>query len=837
MRSSLLFSICVLFIGASEGKDVLFTFTGGSYEGYETWRWDKMTHLGFWTAPGDDVRAIAQKNDVKLFQDAGVPDRKTWANATAREEYANQKANQVTQNRLDGVFFDFEGTALSSKEKEGYTALAKAVSDKLRPLNASIMICVGGRPSYEFRDYDYSGLAEASDFLFIMGYDMHFWDDYSCVTKGTCSPAEAPIKDLKLGIEEYLAKVSPEKLVLGLPWYGQRYTDIVVPWNEGQIDYKDVLAAFDAGIVEEQHFDQDSQSWRIKCKGGCLSGKGGNIVWYDDGETLAKKYALAGENSLGGVGMWKADDLPVPGPDGTDPHAANRTAMWNAIVSWNDDASRRIPTESAATIYLTSNTFPSKSAPARLSKSSVTFNVTSPDDSIATLSFDPKKGRRQTLLGFGGAITDAVAHVFNEMSAKRQEEAAEALWGESGQRYNLVRMTIGSTDFSTGIYNYNENDGNLNQSMFSLDHDKKQIIPLAKTALSKNPSLEILSSPWSPPGWMKKGWLTRKGYMRNSAKPGMIQSDEMFESYALYISKYIAEMKSEGLNVTRITIQNEPDSADHQFLASYPCCNFNGTGEGEFLRDHLGPRIRKDHEDVKIYIHDGQKYHDVPIKTRVDAILAALGGLESGFVDGVAFHWYGNNLQNYQYLAELAAAYPNLPLLATEATLQDPRTQLDPWGEAQKYAIDIIGDLNNGAEGWIEWNVLLESDGGPTCIGPTETKVCTPEIGHCDAPLLYKKSSDEIEYRGTYHFMAHFSRFISRGDVAVNGTVTLPKGSKGDTPLQCTAAVSPDGTSMTVVVLNTDKKETLQYYLDVGIDGLALVSVPPRSIQTIQIKL
>ena len=99
----------------------------------------------------------------------------------------------------------------------------------------------------------------------------------------------------------------------------------------------------------------------------------------------------------------------------------------------------------------------------------------------------------------------------------------------------------------------------------------------------------------------------------------------------------------------------------------------------------MGPRIRKDHPDVKIYIHDGQKFHDVPIKNRVDNILSAVGGLESGFVDGVAFHWYGDNLKNFQYLGDLRDAYPELPLLATEATLKDPRTQTDPWGEAMKY--------------------------------------------------------------------------------------------------------------------------------------------------------
>ena len=101
--------------------------------------------------------------------------------------------------------------------------------------------CVGARPSYEFRSYDYAGLANATEFLFIMGYDAHFWDDYTCVTKGTCSPAEASIKDLSLGVQQYLQEVPGDKLVLGLPWYGQLYTQLVLPINRGQVDYKAVL--------------------------------------------------------------------------------------------------------------------------------------------------------------------------------------------------------------------------------------------------------------------------------------------------------------------------------------------------------------------------------------------------------------------------------------------------------------------------------------------------------------------------------------------------------------------------------------------------------------------
>ena len=308
-----------------------------------------------------------------------------------------------------------------------------------------------------------------------------------------------------------------------------------------------------------------------------MDGKKGATIWFDNEITLRTKYKLANKYNLLGVGMWAVDKLPGPNDDGSDPHKANRTAMWDSIVSWNSNSSIESSSSFEATSYLTSNTFPSKDKPARLSKSTIQFNSTEGKSDLVTLSFDATK-TMQKVLGFGGAITDSVAHVFNEMSEDRQKEAIEALFGSTGQKYNLVRMTIGSTDFSTTVYNYNPNKNDFNQSQFSIEHDKKQIIPLAKLAVEANSELEILSSPWSPPGWMKVGWLLElHGYFRNSAKPGMIQQDKVFESYALYTSKYISAMKEEGLTVSRITIQNEPDSADHMVVAAYPACNFNGT--------------------------------------------------------------------------------------------------------------------------------------------------------------------------------------------------------------------------------------------------------------------
>ena len=157
---------------------------------------------------------------------------------------------------------------------------------------------------------------------------MHFWDDYTCVLKGTCSPAEAPIDDVQLGVKEYSQHVEASKLVLGLPWYGQRYTIVLgLPVNDGQIKYADVLSVISDSkkLKDKPKIDSKSQSWVVNCKGACLDGKKGGQLWYDDATTLAKKYAVAKNNGLRGVGCWKVDNLPSD-----DKFSGEVEAMWSA---------------------------------------------------------------------------------------------------------------------------------------------------------------------------------------------------------------------------------------------------------------------------------------------------------------------------------------------------------------------------------------------------------------------------------------------------------------------------------------------------------------------------
>jgi spore germination protein YaaH len=321
-------------LASAEAGDTVVAFVGKGSSGWQQYDWSSITHLAFWTMPEDDVKAKAKENGVKLFQSnkahLGPSD---WTSSSAVTDAVSAIKSQVSSEALDGVFFDYEGNSLSDAQKQAYTSYVKEVADAIAP--AQVFVCVGGRPTYEWRNYDYAGLADVSAFLFIMGYDMHFWDDYTCVGKGTCSPAEAPLADLKAGVSEYTSLVASDKLVLGLPWYGQRYSQVLgVPFNEGQADLKDIwpLLYGDKQDRKKSHtlYDNDKDyAWKLMCNGACLdSGKGG-VIWYDDETTLAVKYKVAGDSGLQGIGIWEVDKLDYTGE--FDKYVRK---MWDAVSAW-----------------------------------------------------------------------------------------------------------------------------------------------------------------------------------------------------------------------------------------------------------------------------------------------------------------------------------------------------------------------------------------------------------------------------------------------------------------------------------------------------------------------
>jgi hypothetical protein len=89
------------------------------------------------------------------------------------------------------------------------------------------------------------------------------------------------------------------------------------------------------------------------------------------------------------------------------------------------------------------------------------------------------------------------------------------------------------------------------------------------------------------------------------------------------------------------------------------------------------------------------------------------------------------------------------------------------------------------------------------CIGPTDTELCTPLIGHCDAPILADLSQQTLEYRDTFYIMAHFSRFLPRGSVRIAASNSSSSSSSSSPFPFYTVFATPSG-EIVLVLLNAD---------------------------------
>lgn len=411
---------------------------------------------------------------------------------------------------------------------------------------------------------------------------------------------------------------------------------------------------------------------------------------------------------------------------------------------------------------------------------------------------DPGK-RYQSLIGIGGAITDSSAEVFAKLDARRQAEFLRAYYDtDGGIGYSLARTTIHSSDFSSASYTYVQ-DGDKALSTFSIDHDRRFRIPLIKRAIeAAGGKLPLLASPWSAPAFMK----TNKDMLKGGAL-----LPEYADAWARYFTKFIAAYEQEGIPIWAITVQNEPMATQ-----KWESMLYTAEEERDFLKNHLGPVMRDaGYGDRKIIVWD----HNRDMMTERARVI--FGDPEaSKYAWGMGFHWYetwAGFEPMYRNVAAVAEAWPDKHLLLTEAAVEkfDP-ARYQYWANGERYGSSLINDLNNGAEGWTDWNMLLDETGGPNHVG-----------NFCFAPIHADTRTGELIYTPSYYYIGHFSKFIRPGARRVSAASSR-------STLLTTSFLNPDNTLSTVVMNPTGKDIAYNFY--VGSDS-AQVSIPAHAIQTL----
>lgn len=405
----------------------------------------------------------------------------------------------------------------------------------------------------------------------------------------------------------------------------------------------------------------------------------------------------------------------------------------------------------------------------------------------------------QSLMGIGGAITDASAEVFAKLSKEKQQEFLTAYYDtQKGIGYSLLRTTIHSSDFSSGSYTYIE-EGDKDLKTFSIAHDKQFRIPMIKQATqAAGGKIVTYVSPWSPPAFMKSNKQMLKG---GTLLP------EYYQAWANYYAKFIKAYEKEGMPIWGLTIQNEPMA-----VQTWESCVFSAEAERDFLKNYLGPTLKKEGlGNKKIIVWDHNR--DL-MNQRANVIFTDPEA--SKYAWGMGFHWYetwAGGAPMYDNVAKVHEAFPDKNLIFTEGCIEKFDAQkYQFWPNAERYGASMIHDFNNGTVAWTDWNILLDEKGGPNHVG-----------NFCFAPIHADSQSGALIYTPSYYYIGHFAKFI-RPQARRVATAS------SRSSLISTSFQNADGSMVTVVMNQSDKEVT--YNLMIASEK-TVTTIPPHSIQTL----
>lgn len=366
----------------------------------------------------------------------------------------------------------------------------------------------------------------------------------------------------------------------------------------------------------------------------------------------------------------------------------------------------------------------------------------------------------QTLLGFGGAFTESTGYALKQLPIEKQNQIFKDYFSSEGLNYSIGRLPIGSTDFSPKSYSYSYKE---DLSDFTIEQDREYILPTVKSALKINPHLQFLSSPWSPPKFMKTNkMLTLGGKLIEKYK----------QTWANYFVKYIKAYKLEGIDIKYTTVQNEPNA-----VQLWESCLYSPEEEIYFVMNYLYPTLRSNNLQTKILIWDHNKEK---LFTRSKQELNSNRALEA--VAGIAYHYYsGDHFENIQLTHD---SFPGKLLLHTEGcTGYSKFNPNDEVHNGEIYGHDILGDLNAGSNGYIDWNLVLDNKGGPN-----------HKLNYCNSPIMVNSNKTDYIKNLTYYYIGHFSRFIMSGAKRIAF-------SRYSSDIEVTSFKNPDG-SIAIVLMN-----------------------------------
>jgi len=244
----------------------------------------------------------------------------------------------------------------------------------------------------------------------------------------------------------------------------------------------------------------------------------------------------------------------------------------------------------------------------------------------------------QSIEGFGGAFNEQGWDALAALDEGGRQQALRLLFGAAdGARFRFGRLPIGASDYAL-----DDVPGDYAMKHFSIDRDRARLISYARAAVAVQPALRLWASAWTPPPWLKTNGAYDSGAMR--------EDPEALAAYALYLARFVESYRTEGFTVQAVHVQNEPAQLTH-----YPSCLWTPELIRDFVRDHLGPIFAARHVPAEIWLGT--------LNTADPRYASVVLGdsLARRHVRGIGVQWSALAIT-----ADLAASYPDLPLMQTE---------------------------------------------------------------------------------------------------------------------------------------------------------------------------
>lgn len=326
----------------------------------------------------------------------------------------------------------------------------------------------------------------------------------------------------------------------------------------------------------------------------------------------------------------------------------------------------------------------------------------------------------QKILGFGSTFTDASCANINDLPDDIREKLIKDYFNpEDGLGLNLIKIPIGSTKYSYSNYVLDQPDNHqIELSPYDTDHR----IPIIKDAIKaagklKNRVKIIASSATAPPELKDNNMMVRGGSLKQ----------DKFDAYASYLNGFVAAYKAHNLKVWSLILSESPvtvaNNKDANDTLDYNSMDMKPSEMVKLIDSISKIRATQSESEKFRLLILGDNRVNIPVWA--DSVFRSKNALDN--VAGIAYTCNNERFDQYDNLVYVTKRYPNKYLLATRSSPNSP-VKLGNWQYAENYGVELVKNLEFGSVGWIDFNLALNLEGGPSISDKFKGKNLSPFI-------------------------------------------------------------------------------------------------------------